>query len=72
MKKIFTTSAMLFCLLALQPVGPGLDITVLHRNVGAHGLQPGDVQIDRPRADGTAARQRHSGLAQPRHQRSQD
>ena len=41
---------------ALQALGARLDVAVLDVNVGAHGLQARDVDIDRARADRAAAR----------------
>jgi hypothetical protein len=38
-----------------------LDVAVFDVNVGAHGLQAGDVDVDRARADRAAAGQRHIG-----------
>ena len=55
-----------------QALRPGLDKAVFDDDVGAHRLQPGDVEIDRPRADGAAARQGHVGLTEAGHQRAQD
>ncbi len=42
---------------AFQPLGAGLDVAMLLRDLGSEFLQPFDVQIDGARADGTAARQ---------------
>ena len=57
---------------ALQALGRFcMDIAVGELDLGAQGLQPLQMQIDRPRADGAAAGQRHPGLATARHQRPQ-
>ena len=56
---------------AFQRCGTRLDIAVLDVNVGAHGLQAGDVNIDRTRADRAAAGQRHVRRAEARQQRTQ-
>ncbi len=37
-------------------------------DLGAHGLQPLDVQVDGALADGASARQRDAGLPEPGHQ----
>jgi hypothetical protein len=47
----------------------GLDVAVLHGDLGAHGLQALDVLVHRPRADGAAAGQRHLGRAEAGQQR---
>ena len=49
----------------------GDHVAVLDRDLGAHRLQALDVLVDRARADGAAARQRHLGLAEARQQRTQ-
>jgi hypothetical protein len=46
-------------------------VAVLDHDLCAHGLQALDVLVDRPRADGAAARQRHPGMAEARQQRAQ-
>ena len=57
---------------ALQAVWcTGVDIAVFERNLRAQALQAGEVNIDRPRADGAAARQRYGGLAKARQERPQ-
>ena len=57
---------------ALKTVGSlRFDIAVLLADFRAQSLQPGDVQIDRTRADGAPARQRYAGLTAPPDQRSQ-
>jgi hypothetical protein len=56
---------------ALQASGPGIDVTVLDADLGAHRLQALDVLVDRPGADGAAAGQRHLGLAAAGHQRAE-
>eukprot|EP01137_Pigoraptor_chileana_P029746 Opistho-2@15329 len=60
---------------ALQPraaLGQARDhVAVLDHDLGAHRLQALDVLVDRPRADGAAARQRHLGMAEARQQRAQ-
>jgi hypothetical protein len=53
----------------LQPRGAGDDVAVLDRDVGAERLQALDVLVDRPGADGAAARQRHPRLAEAGDQR---
>ncbi len=55
----------------LEAFGTRLDVAVFDRDVGAHLLQAVDVQVDRARADGTAAGQRHLGLAEAGQQRPQ-
>ena len=47
----------------------GADVAFFQNDARAEPLQPGEMEIDRPRADGAAARQRHRGLAKARHQR---
>ena len=47
----------------------GHHIAAVDVDVGAEPLHRHQVQIDRPRADGAAARQRHLRLAHPRQQR---
>ena len=42
----------------------GLDIATFHVDLGAHGLETADVQVDRTRADGATAGQRHFGLTE--------
>ena len=54
---------------ALQAPGAGADVAALDGDVGAHRLQPRDVNVHRPRADRTAAGQRHVGAAEARYQR---
>ncbi len=56
---------------ALEALGFGVDVAVFDGDLGAHRLQTLDVQIDRARADGTAAGQGHLGIAEARHQRPQ-
>ena len=56
---------------ALEALGAGLDVAVLDVNIGAHGLQARDVDVDRARADRAAAGQRHIGAAEARQQRPQ-
>ena len=56
---------------APQPAGARADVAAVDRDVGAHGLQPRDVDVDGPRADRAAAGQRHVGLAEARQQRPQ-
>ena len=55
----------------LRRSGARLDVAVLDVDVGAHGLQARDVDVDRTRADRAAARQRHVGAAEARQQRTQ-
>ncbi len=49
----------------------GKDIAVMQLDLGTQLSQALEVQIDRARADGAAARQRDLGLAATRHERSQ-
>ena len=56
---------------AAQPLRPRLDVAVLHLDLGAHPLQRGEVQVDRARADGAAARQRHARAALAGDQRAE-
>ena len=49
----------------------GMHIAVGHLDIGAHGLQPPQMDIHWPRTDGTATGQRHRGLAEMRHHRTQ-
>jgi hypothetical protein len=56
---------------ALEALGAGHDVPVFDGDLRAHRLQPLDVLIDRTRADGAAAGQRHTGLAETRQQRAQ-
>ena len=55
---------------APQAPGARADVAVLDVDVRAHGLQAGDVDVHRSRADGAAARQRDVGLAEAREQRA--
>ena len=55
----------------LQPLGACADVAAFDVDVRAHGLQAGDVDIHRPRADRAAAGQRHVGAAEARQQRAQ-
>jgi hypothetical protein len=52
--------------------GLGHDIAVFDLDLGAKRLQAVDEQVDRPRADGTTAGQRHLGLAHAGKQRPDD
>ena len=54
---------------ALRQLGD--HVAVLDLDLGAHRLQALDVLVDRARADGAAAGQRHRGLAEARQQRAQ-
>ncbi len=56
---------------ALAGAGARLDVAVLDVNVRAHGLQAGDVNVDRARADRAAAGQRHIRRAEARQQGSE-
>src|SRR5574341_1241981 len=56
---------------AAQAVGAGEDVAVLDFERGAQPLQRFQVQINRTRPDGTAARQRNARLAAARQQRPQ-
>src|SRR5439155_8930829 len=49
-----------------------MDVTALDSHPRAEGLKTLQVQIDWPRADDAAARQRHGGLLQTAEQRSHD
>ncbi len=51
----------------LRRSGAGLDVAVLDMNVGAHGLQARDVDVDRTRADRAARREatRRHGRSAP-------
>src|SRR3546814_1487620 len=49
----------------------GVDVALLQADFGAKLLEAVQVEVDRARADGAAARQRHLGLADARHQRPQ-
>ena len=48
---------------AREARGPGLDVAVLERDLGAQLPKGGEVQVDRPHADGAPARQRHANGA---------
>ncbi|MNE87253.1 hypothetical protein D3C81_1335890 [compost metagenome] len=50
----------------------GGDIALLQLDLRTHGRQGHQVQVDRTRADGAAARQRDLGLARAGQQRAQD
>ncbi len=56
---------------AMQPLGPRFQIAVLLHDGRAHGLQPLEVQIDRPVANGATARLGHTGQPTARDQRTQ-
>src|SRR6202008_2472841 len=56
---------------AVEPLRLRVDVAALDADLGAHRLEPGDVQVDRALADGAAARQRHARLAVPRDQRAE-
>ena len=56
---------------ALQPPRARADVAAFDADVRAHRLQPGDVNVHRPRADGAAAGQRDVRLAEARHQRAE-
>ena len=56
---------------ALQAGHLGVHVTVLHLDLGAHGLQALDVLVHRPRTDGTATGQAHPGLTEASHQRAE-
>ena len=57
---------------AREPMlGARLDIAAVELDRRAQALQSLDVEIDRPRADGAAARQRHARLPIPRDERPQ-
>ena len=55
----------------MQARRPGLDESVFNRHLRTHGLQAGDVQIYRARADCAAARHGHIGLAIASQERSE-
>ena len=52
--------------------GPRVDIATVKLDLGAERLERGQVQIDRARADGAAAGQRHPRPAAAGHKRRQD
>ena len=57
---------------ALQtPINRRLNVALFQLDFGAQLLKTGNMQIDRARADGAAARQRNLPLAEARHQRPQ-
>ena len=56
---------------AAEALRARLDEAVLDGDVGAHCPQPGDVQVDRPRADRTTARQGDVSLAKAGHERAE-
>ena len=56
----------------LQPRRPRLDVALGQLDLGAEPLETLEVQIDRPAADGAAARHRDPGAAGPGHQRAED
>ncbi len=51
--------------------GAGIDVAGLETDLGAERFKPLEMDVDRPRADGAAARQRNAGLARARQQRAQ-
>ncbi len=51
---------------------PGHDIALVDVDLGPQFLEAVEEEIDRPRADGAAARQRHAGIALARQQRPDD
>jgi hypothetical protein len=56
---------------ALQPLALDVDVAVIEDDLGAHRGEPLQVLIDRPRADGAAARLRHPGPTEARDQRAE-
>ncbi len=52
-------------------VDRGLNVALFQFDFGAQLLQARNMQIDRTRADGAAARQRDLALAKARHQRTE-
>jgi len=52
--------------------GPGLHVAFPQIDLGPHGLEGLEVEVDRAGADGAAAGERHPCLAHPRHQRPED
>ena len=56
---------------ALEPFRLRVDIAVLDMDFRAHRLQAFDMQVDRTRPDGAAARQGNPRRAEARHQRPQ-
>src|SRR5262249_61431007 len=60
-----------FYFTASQAFGSGDDITAVQDNSGPHFLEPGQVEIDRPLADGATAWKRDSCFAKSGDQRSQ-
>ena len=58
---------------ALESVGRvSADVAVLLADLSAELLEPGQVQVDRPRSDGAASRQRDARLAAAGNQRSEN
>ena len=55
----------------LQAAGLGMHIPLLDLDLGPHRLQPLDVLIDRPGANGATAGQRHPRFATARNQRAE-
>ena len=53
-----------------QALGARLDVAVFDVNVGTHGLQAGDVNVDRARTDGAAAGQGYVRGPKAREQRA--
>ncbi len=56
---------------AAQAFRPRADIAVFDDDLRAHRLQPVNVQVDRPGADGAAAGKGYFGLPEARHERSE-
>jgi hypothetical protein len=56
---------------ALEPIRACADVAPVDLDIRAHRLQSGHMDVDRTRADGAAARQRHVGFSEPREQGAQ-
>jgi len=55
----------------LEAAGAGANVAALNLDVGAHGLQPGHVDIDGARTDGAATRQGDVRATKSGHQRAE-
>ena len=58
-------------LLALEDIGPGVDVAVAHLDVHTEALQRGEVHVDGARSEVVAARQRNHRLAAASQQRAE-
>ena len=56
---------------ATQSIRTGPDVTAFDRDVRAHGLKAGDMDVHGSRADGAAARQGDVGASETRDQRAE-